>query len=161
MHRLCEDWRGRPASRDDRITAETAFSGAVRVDRDGEIELLAAYGDAHRGWAIPNTPETRFAIASGGKGLTALAVASLIEDGTLDWSTTARSLLGDDLRLIGDTVTVKQLMAHRSGIGDYLDEDAGATSRSVRRSRARASRRAVLAVLDGTHRRSRPMTLRY
>jgi CubicO group peptidase (beta-lactamase class C family) len=108
----------------DRIAAETAFSGAVRVDRDGEIELLAAYGDAHRGWAIPNTSETRFAIASGGKGLTALAVASLIEDGILDWSTTARSVLGDDLRLIDDTVTVKQLMAHRSGIGDYLDEDA-------------------------------------
>jgi CubicO group peptidase (beta-lactamase class C family) len=108
----------------DRIAAETAFSGAVRVDRDGEIELLAVYGDAHRGWAIANTPETRFAIASGGKGFTALAVASLIEDGTLDLSTTARSVLGDDLPLIDDTVTVKQLMAHRSGIGDYLDEDA-------------------------------------
>ena len=107
----------------DRIAAETAFSGVVRVDREGEIELVVAYGDAHRGWAIPNTPETRFGIASGGKGLTALAVASLIEEGVLDWSTTARSVLGDDLRLIDDTVTVEQLMAHRSGIGDYLDED--------------------------------------
>ena len=32
-------------------------------------------------------------------------------------------MLGDDLPLIDDRVTVEQLLAHRSGIGDYLDED--------------------------------------
>ena len=56
-------------------------------------------------------------------GMTALAVVSLIEDGTLEPSTTARSLLGSDLPLIDDAVTVEQLLAHRSGIGDYIDED--------------------------------------
>lgn len=30
-----------------------------------------------------------------------------------------------DLPLIGDGVTVEHLLAHRSGIGDYLDEEAG------------------------------------
>jgi CubicO group peptidase (beta-lactamase class C family) len=40
-------------------------------------------------------------------------------------STTARSVLGDDLPLIDDRVTVEHLLGHRSGIGDYLDEDAG------------------------------------
>ncbi len=109
----------------DRVAAETSFSGAVRVDREGAIDVAVAYGLAHRGWAIPNTVDTRFGIASGSKGLTALAVASLIEDGTLDWTTTARSVLGDDLPLIDDAVTVEQLLAHRSGIGDYLDEEAG------------------------------------
>ena len=43
----------------------------------------------------------------------------------LDLATTARSLLGDDLPLIADDVTVEHLLAHRSGIGDYLDEEAG------------------------------------
>ena len=33
-------------------------------------------------------------------------------------------MLGEDLPLIGDDVTVEHLLAHRSGIGDYLDEDA-------------------------------------
>ena len=33
-------------------------------------------------------------------------------------------VLGDDLPLIDDRVTVEHLLAHRSGIGDYLDEDA-------------------------------------
>jgi CubicO group peptidase (beta-lactamase class C family) len=107
------------------VARETAFSGAVRVDRCGETEVAVAFGAAHRGWGIPNAVDTRFGIASGGKALTALAVASLVEDGTLEWGTTARSVLGSDLPLIADEVTVEQLLAHRSGIGDYLDEDAG------------------------------------
>ncbi len=107
----------------DRIAAETGFSGAVRVDLGDVTELSAAYGMADRRWAIRNTLDTRFGMASVTKGFTALVIASLVEDGTLEWSTTARSFLGDDLPLIDDAVTVEQLMAHRSGIGDYLDEN--------------------------------------
>ena len=108
----------------DGIAAATAFSGVVRADRDGQVLLERAYGFAHRGLRAPITPATRFGIASGTKGLTALAVMSLVEDGTLALGTTARSLLGDDLPLIDDAVTVEHLLAHRSGIGDYVDEDA-------------------------------------
>ena len=35
-------------------------------------------------------------------------------------------MLGDDLPLIDDGVTIEHLLAHRSGIGDYLDEDTHA-----------------------------------
>ena len=107
----------------DSIAEETGFSGVVRVDRAGEVELAKAYGLAHRGYGIANTVDTQFGLASGGKTLTALAVVSLVEDGVLALGTTARSLLGDDLPLIGDDVTVEHLLAHRSGIGDYLDEE--------------------------------------
>ena len=109
----------------DAIAAETAFSGVVRVDRDGEPELAKAYGLADRRWEIPNAVDTRFGLASGAKALTALVVVSLIEDGTLEPATTARSVLGDDLPLIADDVTVEQLLSHRSGIGDYFDEESG------------------------------------
>ncbi len=108
----------------DAIAAGTAFAGVVRVDRADRILVAKAYGLAHRGYAIPNEVDTRFAIASGTKGLTALTVMSLIEDGLLELSTSARSLLGADLPLIGDDVTVEHLLAHRSGIGDYLDEES-------------------------------------
>ena len=107
----------------DRIAAETAFSGVVRVDRGDDVQLAKAYGLAHRGHLIANTVDTRFAIASGTKGLTALTVVSLFEEGRLEPTTTARSVLGEDLPLIDDAVTVEQLLAHRSGIGDYLDEE--------------------------------------
>ena len=75
----------------DALAAETAFSGAVRVDRSGEVELAKAYGLAHRGYEIPNEVDTRFATASATKGLTALTVVSLIEEGRLESATTARS----------------------------------------------------------------------
>lgn len=108
----------------DELAAETGFSGAVRVDDADGRTLAKAYGLAHRALAVANTPATRFGTASATKGLTALAVAALVEDGTLSFDTRARELLGDDLPLIDDAVTVAHLLEHRSGIGDYLDEDA-------------------------------------
>ncbi len=107
----------------DTITAETRFSGVVRVDRGEEVLVAKAYGFANRGFGVPNTVDTRFGIASGTKGFTALTVMTLIEEGRISTTTTARSVLGDDLPLIDDGVTVEQLLAHRSGIGDYFDED--------------------------------------
>ena len=109
----------------DSVAARTGFAGVVRVDRGGETIFAQAYGLACRAHEIENRIDTRFAIASGAKGLTALAVVSLIEDGALRLDTTARSVLGGDLPLIGGDVTVEHLLAHRSGIGDYLDEEAG------------------------------------
>ncbi len=103
--------------------AESAFSGAVRIDRGEEIVFERAFGLARRDSGDPNTPGTQFGTASGLKGLTALAVMRLVEDGVLALDTPARSVLGDDLPLIADDVTVEHLLAHRSGIGDYLDED--------------------------------------
>jgi CubicO group peptidase (beta-lactamase class C family) len=143
----------------DELAGETSFSGVVRDERAGALEVDAAYGWAHRGWRIANTPETRLALASGNKGFTALAVMSLVEDGTLSLTTTARSLLRDDLPLIDDRVTVEHLLAHRSGIGDYLDEDAGhdiddyLMPVSVHRL---ATTEDFLVVLDGHPTRSAP-----
>jgi CubicO group peptidase (beta-lactamase class C family) len=107
----------------DTLARRTGFSGAVRVDRGGRLELVGAYGFADRAHEIPNTPETQFAIASGTKGLTALTIVSLVEEGSIELSTTARSVLGGDLPLIRDDVTIEHLLSHRSGIGDYLDEE--------------------------------------
>jgi CubicO group peptidase (beta-lactamase class C family) len=109
----------------DRIAVKTEFSGVVRVDRRHRLELAKAFGLADRGHRIANTVDTQFGLASGTKGLTALTVVSLLEKGTLELETTARSVLGEDLPLIHDGVTIEDLLAHRSGIGDYLDEEAG------------------------------------
>lgn len=107
----------------DALAAENGFSGAVRVDRGTDVEFAGAYGFAHLGLEVPNTVDTQFAIASGTKGFTAAAVVSLLQEGVLELSTTARSVLGRDLPLIRDDVTVEHLLSHRSGIGDYLDEE--------------------------------------
>lgn len=111
----------------DQLAADTRFSGVVRVDTDDEVVFAKAYGLANRAYEVPNDVETRYAIASGTKGLTALTIAALIERGTLHLTTTARSLLRSDLPIIDSDVTVEHLLCHRSGIGDYLDEDVDIT----------------------------------
>jgi CubicO group peptidase (beta-lactamase class C family) len=107
----------------DDVARRTMFSGVLRVDRPDDIELAKVYGFADRSHEIPNTVDTQFGIASGTKGLTALTVVSLVESGSLDLTTTARSVLESDLPMIADDVTVEHLLSHRSGIGDYLDEE--------------------------------------
>lgn len=134
----------------DELARTTRFSGVVRVDGYGEA-FVRAYGEADRAHAVANEPGTRFGLASGTKGLTALAVMSLIVDGSLALDTPARSVLGADLPLIDDAVTVEQLLSHRSGIGDYLDESQlDATDEPMRVPVHRlATTEDYLAVLDG------------
>jgi CubicO group peptidase (beta-lactamase class C family) len=103
---------------------ENAFTGLVTIDvGDGRV-FERAWGHAHRALAIPNTATTRFGIASGSKTFTALAILRLVEDGALALDAPARAVLGDDLPLIDDRVTIEHLLTHTSGIGDYIDESA-------------------------------------
>lgn len=97
-------------------------SAVVAVHRRGERVGATAVGFADRRWSVPNTVDTRFQLASGTKGVTALVVLSLVAEGLLALDQPVRSLLGGDLPLIDDRVTVEHLLGHRSGIGDYLDE---------------------------------------
>jgi CubicO group peptidase (beta-lactamase class C family) len=94
------------------------------VDIDGERVVEVARGEADRRCGVPISPTTRFALASGTKGFTAVTVMSLVADGTLALDEPVRRRLGDDLPLIDDRVTVEHLLGHWSGIGDYLDEEA-------------------------------------
>jgi CubicO group peptidase (beta-lactamase class C family) len=135
----------------DKIAEETGFSGVVWIDRAGQVEFAKAYGLANRAYGVPNSLDTRFGIASGSKGFTALAVLSLVQDGALELSTTARSLLGKDLPLIADDVTVEHLLTHTSGIGDYLDEEADTeiTDYFVGAAHELTTTEAFLPLLDG------------
>lgn len=108
----------------DDAAAEDAFSGVVTVDTAGERVFTRCYGYAHRALRVPIEASTRFGMASGSKSFTALAVMRLVEDGMLALDRPVREILGDDLPLIDDAVTVEQLLGHTSGIGDYLDEEA-------------------------------------
>lgn len=105
------------------LADQTDFSGVVAVSRDGRRLAELSRGMADRANRRPNTLETQFGTASATKGLTALAIGSLIQSGRLRLDTTMRSLLGDALPLVDATVTIEQLLGHTSGVGDYLDED--------------------------------------
>jgi CubicO group peptidase (beta-lactamase class C family) len=102
----------------------SGFSGVASIGELGDAPTVRAAGLADRRWSIDTTPATVFGIASGTKGFTATTVMAIVDAGELDLSTTARSLLGSDLPLVDDRVTVLDLLTHRSGIGDYVDEEA-------------------------------------
>ncbi|GIG20590.1 serine hydrolase [Cellulomonas chitinilytica] len=99
-------------------------AGVVRVRLGGVVVAERAWGAVDRRWGRPLTADDRLAMASGSKGFTALAVLSLVADGTLDLGTAARDLLGDDLPAIPDDVTVEHLLTHTSGLADVIDDDA-------------------------------------
>ena len=103
--------------------AKHGFSGVVRLDRDGRTEVAEAFGDADRAAGLPTTVDTTFGLASVCKGFTAIVAVGLVVDGRWSLDTRVRPLLGDDLPEVPDDVTVEHLLAHRSGIGDYVDED--------------------------------------
>jgi len=133
------------------LADEHGFSGVVLVTRGEETLVAEAYGHAHIGYGVENTVDTRFAIASGTKGLTALVVVGLVAEGRLELETTAREVLGADLPLIDDAVTVEHLLTHTSGIGDYCDEEADPPPNP-----ALATSTDYVAALDGFPQRSLP-----
>ncbi|MEO5609879.1 MAG: serine hydrolase domain-containing protein [Ornithinibacter sp.] len=109
----------------DEAVAEQAFTGVATVDVADRRVLERCEGFIHRALQVPMTPGARIAIASGSKAFTALAVMRLIEEGELRLDLPVRKLLGGDLPLIDDGVTIEHLLADTSGIGDYLDEGGG------------------------------------
>jgi CubicO group peptidase (beta-lactamase class C family) len=125
------------------------FTGVLSVRRGDEVLGEWAVGLADRVHSVPNTPQTKFGIASGSKTFTAATVLSLVADGILALDTTARSLLGPDLPLIADDVTIDHLLSHRSGIGDYLDEDEDEFAPLALPVQALDSTPAFLPLLDG------------
>ncbi len=100
------------------------FSGVVRVERRGDVIVEFACGHSERANERFNNLDTRFAVASGTKPLTALTIMSLVESGAFTLGTTLRSVVGDDLPHVDEAVTIDHLLTHRSGVGDYLDEAA-------------------------------------
>ncbi len=111
------------SSRLEEAVAAHDFSGVVRVRGGGHEPIELARGDADRANGRANALTTRFGVASGTKGLTAATVMSLVESGDLALDTTVRSIVGDELDAIDHAVTIDHLLTHRSGVGDYLDEE--------------------------------------
>lgn len=106
----------------ERAAREASFSGVVAIDIGDSREYELALGYAHRASKTPNTITTRFGIASGSKGFTALAVMKLVEQGQVELDGPVRAILGESIPGLDHRVTIRHLLTHCSGIADYLDE---------------------------------------
>ena len=99
------------------------FSGVVQIRENRKMLFAAGYGYANRSDALPNTVNTRFAIASGTKLLTGVAICQLVEQGKLSFKSCLQEIVDIPFPNFDPAITVHHLLTHTSGIPDYFDED--------------------------------------
>ena len=93
------------------------FMGSVLVARKGKTIFNKSYGMADLEWSIPNSPTTRFNIASMTKQFTAAAILLLEDRGKLKTSDPVKKYL-PDAPASWDNITIYHLLTHTSGISD-------------------------------------------
>ncbi|MEO7974216.1 MAG: serine hydrolase domain-containing protein, partial [Thermoanaerobaculia bacterium] len=105
------------------LVAKEEFSGVVLLARDGEVLYEKAAGLANRDQGVANTAATRFNVGSITKAFTQVALAQLAAAGKLSLDDKLIQSLPDyPDRAIAEQVTLQQLLAHRSGLGDIFNE---------------------------------------
>jgi CubicO group peptidase (beta-lactamase class C family) len=97
-----------------------APGGVVSVSVKGKLVYEKAFGMANLESNVPNTVETVFDVGSISKQFTAACVMLLQDDGKLDIDDEASKYLTEFPVLRDNKITVRQLMAHTSGLRDYM-----------------------------------------
>ena len=96
------------------------FSGTVLISRDSKTIYLKSFGGANAKGNIKNQNTTRYDIGSIGKVFTATLILKQVELGRLKLTDSLKHLLPEYHFYNGDKITVKDLLSHTSGIGNYM-----------------------------------------
>jgi CubicO group peptidase (beta-lactamase class C family) len=92
------------------------FSGVVLIARGDHVLVQKGYGKADFEHGVANHVETRFWIASLSKTFTAAAIELLIAQGKISLKDRLSKYVTGIAN--GDQITVEQLLAHESGVGE-------------------------------------------
>ncbi|HEX3431175.1 MAG TPA: serine hydrolase domain-containing protein [Rhizomicrobium sp.] len=117
-----------------RAAARLNFNGIAYLGRGAEI-IEQPFGTSDESGRTPVEKTTRFNIGSAGKMFTAVAIAQLVDRGLVSWDAPIRTYLKDVKPDIGK-ITVRQLLAHTSGLGDYLKPENHAAIEKARTATA-------------------------
>jgi D-alanyl-D-alanine carboxypeptidase len=114
-----------PAQADDglgvcmrKAAAEMHFNGVAYAGRGNDV-VEEVFGTSDRDGKLPVQPSTRFNIGSAGKMFTAVAIGQLVDRGLISFDAPIGTYLKELRPELAD-ITVRQLLAHTSGLGDYL-----------------------------------------
>lgn len=118
------------------LARDERFSGAVAVAKNGEVIYEKAFGMAERRHSVPNRPATRFNLGSINKAFTKVAIGQLVEQGKLTFDATLGSILPDYPNADARPATVRQLLEHSAGLGDFFGDEFTNTPKSRFRSNA-------------------------
>ena len=107
------------------------FMGSVLVAKNGKPILSKSYGMADLEWNVPNSPTTRFNIASMTKQFTAASIFLLEDRGKLKTDDFVKKYL-PDAPPPWDKITIYHLLTHTSGIpGDGAKYEPGTPDKLV------------------------------
>jgi CubicO group peptidase (beta-lactamase class C family) len=105
------------------------FSGAALIEKDGKEIFSYCCGEAHKGFKIKNTINTRFDTASVTKLFTSVSVLQLVEQKKLKFEDKIFELLSLDYYgekvTVSKDITIYQLLTHTSGMADDANEEFG------------------------------------
>lgn len=103
------------------LAEQGRFSGSVLVARDGKVLVSKGYGLANMELGVPNTPQTKFRLASLTKQFTAMAILQLQQQGKLNVQDPICKYI-QDCPDIWQPITIHHLLTHTSGLHNYTDE---------------------------------------
>jgi CubicO group peptidase (beta-lactamase class C family) len=95
------------------------LQGSVLIGDDSGIIYEKGFGYANLELGVPNTPDTKFRIASITKTFTSLLVMQQVEEGRVKLNSKITSYIPDYPSKNGSRITIHNLLSHTSGIGHY------------------------------------------
>ncbi len=106
-------------------TSKGRYSGVTGIFKNGEMIFEYIGGEASQSWSIPNSPETRFNLASVTKMFTATGIGILIDRDSLRFE----DKIIDHFPHFPDaeiakSVSIEALLSHTSGLSDFFFERA-------------------------------------
>jgi CubicO group peptidase (beta-lactamase class C family) len=104
----------------DKMVKESNVPGlAIAIVKGGEVVYAKGFGYRDVEKKLPVTPDTLFAIGSSTKAFTTFTMATLVDEGKLDWDKPVRTFLPGFRMYDADTtelITPRDLVTHRSGL---------------------------------------------
>jgi len=91
---------------------------AVGVVKDGALVYKRGFGMANLDYDVPNTPTTRFIVASTSKAFTGMSIALLAQQGKLSFDDEIQKYI-PEIPKYEYPITIRHLLHHTSGIREY------------------------------------------
>ncbi|GAB2853096.1 hypothetical protein GCM10027277_21870 [Pseudoduganella ginsengisoli] len=108
-----------------------AFSGSILVAHNGRVKFEQSCGESSKRYHVRNNMETKYNLASMNKMFTAVAIAQLADQGKLSLDDKISRFVDESWlpRDVTDRITVRHLLTHTSGLGNFFNEKFMASSR--------------------------------
>ncbi|GAB2689831.1 hypothetical protein GCM10027037_10860 [Mucilaginibacter koreensis] len=104
------------------LTDRKVFAGNVFIAKKGQILYNKSFGNDPQGQA--NSFQQQFDLASMGKLFTTVSILQLADQHKLSLNDSVGKLMPDLTNKALSAITVKQLLTHSSGMGDFFEDPA-------------------------------------